>query len=439
MKNLQISIIATLFLVIICYAKNKNVSDTITPFINEVTYDEKGCNYTSYKNLVMAGYQGWFTAEGDGAERDWHHYEKKSCGGFAPGCTSVDFWPDMKEYSKKYSTPFSFANGDNAKLYSPVDEETVDLHFKWMKEYGIDGVFMQRFIVEIKKANPKGKAHFNKVFQNALKAANKYNKAICVMYDLSGCTSADVAFVQQDWEELQNIFSLFSNQKNPNYLRHNKKPLVVIWGVGFKDGRKYTIADVDSLVDKMKGPNKKVSVMLGVPYYWRTLTNDTEKDSSLLTLIKKSDIIMPWAVGRYNQISYEKVALNSLPIDIIWCKENNVDYVPLVFPGFSWGNFKNNPSIYNANPRNGGDFLWKQVAGAKHAGAQSLYVAMFDEIDEGTAIFKCLRENELPLNGPNKFVGIENHLDSDYYLWLTGKAGNWFHGEPGYSSAKPVR
>ena len=148
---------------------------------------------------------------------------------------------------------------------------------------------------------------------------------------------------------------------------------------------------------------------------------------------------MPWAVGRYNQKSYEKVALNSLPKDIQWCKENNVDYVPLVFPGFSWGNLKNDTTIYNAIPRNGGDFLWTQVAGAKLTGAHSLYVAMFDEIDEGTAIFKCLRENELPINGTKKFVGLENNLDSDYYLWLTGKAGNWFRGGSGYSSVKPVR
>jgi hypothetical protein len=64
---------------------------------------------------------------------------------------------------------------------------------------------------------------------------------------------------------------------------------------------------------------------------------------------------------------------------------------------------------------------------------------MFDEIDEGTAIFKCLRESELPQNGSKNFVGIENHLSSDYYLWLTGKAGNWFHGESGYSNIKPIR
>ena len=37
----------------------------------------------SYKGLIMAGYQGWFNAEGDGAGRGWNHYKKD--GRFEPG------------------------------------------------------------------------------------------------------------------------------------------------------------------------------------------------------------------------------------------------------------------------------------------------------------------------------------------------------------------
>ena len=43
-------------------------------------------------------------------------------------------------------------------------------------------------------------------------------------------------------------------------------------------------------------------------------------------------------------------------------------------------------------PRNKGSFLWKQLMGAIRAGAEMIYVAMFDEIDEGTAIFKCAKK-----------------------------------------------
>lgn len=401
----------------------------------EKVYDETGCLFTSCKGLVMAGYQGWFTADGDGAERGWHHYEKN--GKFEPGMTSVDFWPDVMEYAKTYKTAFKYADGTDAFVYSPYDAESVDLHFKWMKDYGLDGVFMQRFVSEIKSV--KGKNHFNKVLENALKAANKYRRAICVMYDLSGCSSSDMQILINDWNELQTTFSLFDNQKNPTYLRHNKKPLLVIWGVGFNDNRKYSIADVQSLVATLKGPEKKVSIMLGVPYYWRTLDKDTENNPLLHTVIKAADVIMPWAVGRYNSGSYANTSSITLPADITWCKRYGIDYIPLAFPGFSWGNLKSDIGLYNQIPRDKGDFFWQQIAGAKLSSAESLYIAMFDEIDEGTAIYKCQKEGNLPLNGTGKFVGIEQELGSDYYLWLAGRATDWFHGSTNYGISKPTR
>lgn len=401
-----------------------------------VVYDTTGLLYKSYTGLVMAGYQGWFAAEGDGSNRGWYHYQGN--GGFYPGNTNVDFWPDITEYAKRYKSPFKFSDGSDAYLYSPYDEESVDLHFKWMKDYGIDGVHMQRFVGEIKSSNASGKRHFNKVLANALKAAKKYGRAISVMYDLSGCSSADVAYIEQDWNELKTLFKLFDNKENPTYLYHNEKPLITIWGVGFNDNRKYSIADVTSLVDKLKGADNKVSVMLGVPFYWRTLGDDTEKSPLLHELIKKADIVMPWAVGRFGPGSYnERIVYD----DIQWCKANKVDYVPLVFPGFTWANMHKDASLYNQIPRMKGDFLWQQIAGAKSVGAKSLYVAMFDEIDEGTAIFKTALEKDTPVNGSDglRFAGIENDLTSDYYLWLTGQGAKWFHGSTSFSRVKPVR
>jgi hypothetical protein len=434
MKLLLFIVLAFSALSCDCSGEEKRTNYIPTP-TEEVKYDETGVLFKSYNGLVMAGYQGWFTAEGDGAGRGWHHYEKNNR--FEPGVSTIDFWPDVSDYSKTYKTAFRFANGDTARVYSPYDEESVDLHFKWMKDYDIDGVYMQRFVSEVKST--AGKQHFNKVLSNALKASKKYGRALCVMYDLSGSTSADMDFVARDWEELQSTFALFDNKENPTYLRHNGRPLLAIWGVGFNDNRKYSTSDVQKLVEKVKGPTKKVSVMLGVPYYWRTLGNDTEKSPLLLDLIKKADIIMPWAVGRYNGNAYTRVAGPTLPGDILWCKTNGIDYAPLVFPGFSWGNLKDDQSLYNQIPRAKGDFLWQQIAGAKQSGAKALYVAMFDEVDEGTAIFKTLHEGKTPLNGSGKFMGIESGLATDYYLWLVGQGAKWFHGEGSYSMQKPVR
>jgi len=214
--------------------------------------------------------------------------------------------------------------------------------------------------------------------------------------------------------------------------------MMTIWGVGFNDRRRYTIADVDLLVDRLKSPEHNVSIMLGVPYYWSSLGRDTEPSETLHTLIKKADIVMPWAVGRYNNETFKPSVVAD---DVAWCATNGVDYVPLIFAGFSWGNMHRNPKIYHQIPRLNGDFFWQQVAATKEAGAKSLYIAMFDEIDEGTAIFKTANEKDTPLNGDEglRFVGIEDDLPTDHYLWLAGQAAAWFHGKPGYGAKRPQR
>src|SRR5204863_147353 len=83
---------------------------------------------------------------------------------------------------------------------------------------------------------------------------------------------------------------------------------------------------------------------------------------------------------------------------------------PVVFPGFSWHNM-NPGSALDQIPRLKGQFLWKQMVEAKKAGATMIYQAMFDEVNEGTAIFKC--SNSPPV-GASSFVTYED-LPSDFY------------------------
>jgi hypothetical protein len=61
---------------------------------------------------------------------------------------------------------------------------------------------------------------------------------------------------------------------------------------------------------------------------------------------------------------------------------------------------------------------------------------MFDEIDEGTAIFKCSTN---PPVGESIFVPIEEGLKSDHYLWLTGQAGKMLRKEIPFTSGLPKR
>ncbi len=372
-----------------------------------------GITYNSYKGLVMAGYQGWHNAPDDGANRGWYHYKGKD--GFRPGSTNVDFWPDVSEYPRVYQTEFTFDDGTPAYVQSAHDYSTVDTHFRWMKEYGLDGVFMQRFVGEIK--NPSGKSHFNHVLASAMAAANKYSRAICVIYDLSGMRPGDENVLISDVQEVAKEHTLFHHDDNPSYLYHNGKPLIVVWGIGFNDHRRYGLNEGFKVIDALKSMG--FSVMVGVPTYWRELRQDTESDPRLHELIRKCDIVMPWFVGRYDEKGYVKFRY-LINEDIKWTKANHVDYAPLCFPGFSWVNM-HYPRKTKSIPRNHGKFFKMQLDYCLSAGAEMLYIAMFDEIDEGTAIFKCAKRVPQPTPG-STFVPIDCDCGTDHYLVLAGNA-----------------
>lgn len=57
-----------------------------------------------------------------------------------------------------------------------------------------------------------------------------------------------------------------------------------------------------------------------------------------------------------------------------------------------------------------------------------IYIAMFDELDEGTAIFKCAVDVPQPEKGTH-FVPMEKEVGGDYYLRLAGKAGKQLRNE----------
>ncbi len=108
-------------------------------------------------------------------------------------------------------------------------------------------------------------------------------------------------------------------------------------------------------------------------------------------------------------------------------------YLPVVFPGFSWHNMHG--GALDQIPRRQGEFLWSQFIAARRAGAQMAYVAMFDEVDEATAIFKCT--NDGPVDEKSKFMNWEG-LPSDFYLKLTGAGGKMIRGEIPISEKFPA-
>ena len=59
------------------------------------------------------------------------------------------------------------------------------------------------------------------------------------------------------------------------YLRHNGKPVVAIWGFGFA-GRQDTPQQAQEVINFFKSVG--LTVMGGLPTYWRTLNNDAQSN-----------------------------------------------------------------------------------------------------------------------------------------------------------------
>jgi hypothetical protein len=213
--------------------------------------------------------------------------------------------------------------------------------------------------------------------------------------------------------------------------------VVAVWGIGFNDNRRYTLDEcarlVDFLVnDPQYGGN---TVMVGVPTYWRTRRRDCVADEKVHQIVLAAQIVSPWMVGRFGDPS--QVALIADEVwkpDLDWCQAHDKDYLPVVFPGFSWHNMRPSAPL-NQFPRLGGRFLWKQYVELQRVGAKMVYQAMFEEVDEGTAIFKCTNN---PPVGASPFLDYEG-LPSDHYLWLVGQGRRLIRGEIPPSEALPPR
>lgn len=404
--------------------KSGTESDSGSGIKSDVKSDVKSecVSCDTMRGKVLCGYQGWFTAEGDGCSQPWIHYQ--NAGKFEPGYAGIELWPDMSEMGddEKYMTPFCFSDGTPAAVFSSQNPKTVRRHFQWMREYGLDGVMLQRFPCSPK--NHSALARLDAVLENVQNSANAEGRCWALMYDLSGKSDETLETeVLADWKRLVETRNIGKNPADRAYLHHNGKPVVAVWGVGFSDHRRYSLEKTRDFLRLLKNdPNYGgFTVMLGVPAYWRELKNDAISDPLLHEIIAEADIISPWTVGRYGtpEGARQFIERQTVP-DMKWCEEHHVEYLPVVFPGFSWQNLqkgRGQDAPFGAIPRLKGEFLETQYRANTEAGAAMIYQAMFDELDEGTAIFKC---TPTPPSGESRFL-TNDGLPSDFYLELVGK------------------
>src|SRR5271154_5147029 len=144
---------------------------------------------STIQGKVLVGYQGWFRCPGDGSpENEWARWfrEKSSTADVTNPATRswvVDVFPDVSgmDPSSLCAIPNLKINGKQAYVFSSFPKATTETHFRWMREYNIDGALIQRFVPYI----PQYMQEHDDVLRNAVAAANDNGRVIAVEYDIT--------------------------------------------------------------------------------------------------------------------------------------------------------------------------------------------------------------------------------------------------------------
>lgn len=368
---------------------------------------------SSYSGKAMFGYQGWFAHPDDQSPRpDYWHWGNLDVIGSGP--LEVEMYPDLREYcqTEKYNTVYTLPNGNVAPVFSSGNKQTVQRHMKWVRDYDMDGVFLQRFISEY--GDPVVMEFRDSVTTAVMTGCENYGRVFSIMYD--GVWDA-VDEIKADWMHLVDNIGILDSDR---YLHHNGKPLVSLWGFTFYPDA--TVNQLEELIDWFQSgaaPQYQASIKLGLNDSWFLL------DQNWQNTFERVDVISPWSVGRFNnQASYDFYVQNQVVPGKAWCDSMNILFAPVLFPGFSWYNLMDANAPQNEIPRDGGNFFWMQAYGAMQLNTEAMYFAMLDELDEATAFFKT-SENNSQSPAQEYWLNLDEDgydLPSDWYLRCASKA-----------------
>ena len=356
---------------------------------------EKGVDRTTLNGKVMCGYQGWYTAEGDGSGKGWTHYQRR--GNFEPGSCTIDLWPDVSELGEdeKFATPFKHADGSVAYVYSGTSHRpccgtsagcasTASTACScsvspWRRSRRWHCVIATWCSAVAAKAQPRGPR-----VRSDVRPVGPARAGRSRLSTIGSCWSTACAWARPGRQGL------------PPPRRQARRRRLGGSDSTTAGGIRWTSAHGWSTSSRTTRPTAATRSWSACPPAGATLDRDAMNDPALHEIIGKADVVSPWTVGRTTRPRVPRHAKERMVPDLKWCAEHGKDYLPVVFPGFSWHNMNPGRPL-DQIPRRKGAFPLVALVNAKESGAKAIYVAMFDEMDEGTAIFKCT--NDPPVGG----------------------------------------
>jgi hypothetical protein len=368
---------------------------------------------------ISVGYQGWFACIGDGAPINaWWHWSQNQGSAPSPSNNVIKAWPDMREYARGFQTAYAnLNNGQPATLFSSFDQQTVNTHFLWMQQNGCDTAALQRF----NPNSPEGPTR-DAMATKVRSAAEQFGRKFYIMYDVTGWTNMQ-SEIKADWTN-----KMSAHTASSAYARQNGKPVVCIWGFGFNDNNHpFDAATCLDVINFFKGQG--CYVIGGVPREWRTGVGGSR--AGFLGTYHGFNMISPWMVGAIGTAADSDSAFQQFTQpDQADCNANGIDYQPCVLPGDVSG-----------NQRAHGDFMWRQFFNMVRAGAQGIYISMFDEYGEGNQIAKTA-ENQAMTPAGSGLLALDadgTACSSDYYLRLTADGGRMLKGQIPLTATRPTQ
>jgi len=186
-----------------------------------------------FKGKSFAGYQIWHEAGVNPS--DWVHWSY----GHVPGPgfhllngVDVSSYPDVSEYDSSllFATNLGdLGDGRASGLYHSKKAGIINKQMKWLQDVDFDGVAIQRFVGGIGTSiTISDESHLSNV-KNACEATGRL---FYICYDLNGTDATILDRMKKDWVyEIEQIRALTSSN---NYATVKGKPVVELWGVGYK-------------------------------------------------------------------------------------------------------------------------------------------------------------------------------------------------------------
>ena len=386
------------------------------------------------RGKVMAGYQGWFRTPDDPAGLGYVHWGRDPKA-LTPATLTVEMWPDLAGLpaASSHTVPgFTHPDGRPAAVFSSDDPAVVRRHFAWMRDHGIDGAWLQEFVVACPGGPLEARSPSRlRVLDHVARAAEATGRAWAITFDLSGMP-AERGFevLAREWRRLVAA----GVTRSPRYLHERGKPVVAVFGYyhgGADDRMTVELADRIAAFFHEPGADHAAFLIGSGAWDWRQ-----NPDPAWQAALARLDGIAPWNVGNTSRAAdgTARATTSTWAEDRRLCESRGQFWLPVVYPGFGWDNLKRLPPGRSTIPRRGGRFFWEQFAALAALKADAAFVAMFDEVDEGTAILPV--SNDPPAQA--RFLTFEG-MPADWYLRLAGAGAAMLRGDRPVSAEIPIR